>query len=205
MADFPRYTTLSQEEKARIVGTTGPGKKPILKTHSFPVPFPDGTEGTCSYERLGPAYHRFDYRYADGAAMPRQYHTRPLPTIDDVVQVGLEFSIRVFQEAMEVERRDYFARISPPTDGSRVPNPNKFRMEAGRAKEIGGKYALCLPFPSGKRYVRASDPVRTFEEAEELWRTRRDDRFVIACCNRMDRCWELLKYNPLKKEGHPVR
>ncbi len=178
----------------------------LLKTHACSVSFPDGTDGTATYERLGPAYHRFDFRYGDGSAMPRQHLTRPLGNRPaDIEAKARELAGVCFREAIEVERRDYFARATEPADGSRKKDPSKYRMPAGRAKEIGGKYALCLPFPSGRRYVRLSPALDCFEEAAALWRQRRDGRCVVACANRLDRCWELPKYNPLLTEGHPRR
>ncbi len=69
---FPRGLTL--EEKDRPVRS--PGK--LVKTLEGTCTFPDGTDGTWAYERLGPACHRYDYRYGDGAAIHTEETQRGL-------------------------------------------------------------------------------------------------------------------------------
>jgi hypothetical protein len=174
----------------------------LIKCHRFPVSFPDGTEGSCTYERLGPACHRFDYDYADGAALPRQYLTRPFTNVPtEIEKRGQELALDCFLEAIEVERRDYFKRITPPTSGARVPRPERFQMTAKRAKEHAGRYAVCTPV--GRKLVPVSTLYDSLPTANHAWKALGMRAWVVACCNRMDRCWEQVKYNPLHAEGHP--
>jgi hypothetical protein len=126
------------------------------------VSFPDGTDGTCRYERLGPACHRFEYRYGDGAAMPWQHLTRPLENNGYAIeQQAQALAAACFTQATEAERRDYFARASEPTSGSRKADPSRYQFSAKRARAVGGRYALCCrvgerlipvsPWPNGSR------------------------------------------------------
>ena len=175
----------------------------LLRQHRFTVHYPDGTEGTCAYERFGPAYHLFCYQYGDGSPLPRQYHTRPLGnTPGEIEAKGRELAVTAFCEAVERERRDRFARVTPPTDGSRKPDPALFRLSPADAKRHGGRYSLCLPMPSG-RLVRSSATFLTLAEANRAWEEVGDRRLVVACCNRLDRCWQAPRYNPLYAKGAP--
>jgi hypothetical protein len=176
----------------------------LLKQHRFAVTFPDGTEGACAYERFGPAYHLFCHAYGDGTPLPRQYHARPLGNRpEDVEAKGRELATAAFCEAVERERRDRFARVTPPTDGSRKPDPALFRLSPADAKRHGGRYALCLPMPASGRLVRSSRTFATLSEANFAWEEVGDRRLVVACCNRLDRCWQAPKYNPLYAKGAP--
>lgn len=205
------YLELTSPPTTQATATVGPDAHTtrlprirLIRDHRCSVAFPDGTEGTCLYERLGPAYHRFDYRYADGSHLPRQYWTHPLlndyETIEEATRARAEDA---FMEGIEVERKDYFARASEPTSGARKTDPTKFQMSAKRAKELGGKYALCTHV--GRRLVPVSVIVDTFAHAKRIWMDCQQPEFLICACNRLDRCWELLKLNPLKAVGHPTR
>jgi hypothetical protein len=175
----------------------------LLKAHRFGVSYPDGTEGTCAYERFGPAYHLFCHSYGDGSPLPRQYHTRQLGNRpEDVEAKGRELAAAAFSEAVERERKDRFARVTPPTDGSRKPDTSLFRLSPADAKRHGGRYALCLPMPSG-RLVRSSATFATLAEANHAWEEVGDRRLVVACCSRLDRRWLAPKYNPLYAKGAP--
>jgi hypothetical protein len=204
----PRGLTLTAEEREKVgytlssqPGTVRVGR--LIKTHRFKVSFPDGTEGECSYERLGPAYHRFDYCYFDGAALPRQYVTRPIiNTTEEIEKKGRELALDCFTEAIHVEQKDYFKRISPPTSGTRVPRKERFSMTAKKAKEFSGKYAICVHV--GKKLVPISSALYDSQAtANHAWKALGQTQWVVACLNRMDRCWETCKYNPLHAEGHP--
>ncbi len=78
---------------------------------------------------------------------------------------------------------------------------DKYRLKAGEAKKVGGKYALCVRV--GRHLVPISDPLDTFALAAAHWGSRKEASAVIGCCSRLDRRWELLKYNPLTAHGHP--
>jgi hypothetical protein len=193
---FPRGLTLPEKERAQVGAPRGSS---LLKSHECIVTFPDGTSGTCHYERLGPAYHRFDYRYGDGASLPRQWWTKPLlnttASLEEAAQARGEAA---FLEGIENERRDRFARVSEPTDGSRKKRPELYRMDAKTAKAQGGKYALCQPL--GDHLIAASRLFDKIGEANEAWGQAGNHALVVACCNRLDRCWEVPKYNPLHRE-----
>lgn len=175
----------------------------LLKEQNGSVPLLDGSEGTFQYERLGPACHRFDYRHGNGSLLSRQYVTKPLRnSVADIEAKARDLAPAAFMEAMEHERKNWFARVTEPTDGSRRKDTSRYCLDAAKAKEYGGKYALCLPLGNG-RLLRISPVTEKFEEIAGMWRTRTNSQFVAACCNRLDRRWETLRLNPLHAEGHP--
>lgn len=214
MPSFPRYTTYRPDElekalrerlpEGALLPTTPTKGGRLLKECSFTVSFPDGQIGTCAYERLGPVCHRFRYRCHDGDAMPRQYFLRPLQnTMDAIAAKGQELADSCYREAIERERREYFCRASEPSDGSRKKRPERYQMRSDRAKELAGRYALCRRL--GDSLLPVSESFAELEAVNAAWRERGDQSLVVACCCRLDRCWELLKYNPLVAEGHPRR
>jgi hypothetical protein len=193
---FPRGLTLSEAERVHV---TAPRGNSLVKQHECAVTFPDGSRGTCCYERLGPAYHRFDYRYGDGAPLPRQWWTKPLSnTIASIEAAAQARADAAFTAAIESERRDRFARVSEPTDGSRKKRPELYRMDAKTAKAQGGKYALCQPL--GNHLLATSRLFDKIGEANDAWKQAGNPALVVACCNRLDRRWEVPKYNPLHQE-----
>ena len=218
MREFARFVTLSPEERQRV-GYAEPGattvtapRSRLFKSHHFPVEYPDGSTGECRYTRLGLRSHQFRFVYQDGKELPRQYVSTFLNGGAPAVEAaGRERVERAFKEAIEHERVFYFARVSLPSDGSRHLDPARYRMTAGKAKSLGGKYALCVRI--GRHLVQHSRTFETLEEANDAWQTcgsSRNDRYV-ACCNRLDRRWELPRYNPLYANplyaavsGHPV-
>jgi hypothetical protein len=204
----------------------------IIRSHRFAVIYPDGQTGACSYERKAPAWHVFRYTYDDTyggdgkdgnatTALPHVHWSQPLAgaggepaaRLAAIETKGQELAERSFKEAIERERQNYFARASEPTDGSRKKDPAKYRMSAKRAKELGGKYALCYRSPQTGHLIPLAGPAyEKIEEANEAWcemrahRRVRDPEItptVVGCCNRLDRCWELPRYNPLYKEHDP--
>lgn len=173
----------------------------LLKTHECGVTYPDGGDGRCTYERLGPRWHLFCFRYADGTPFPRQYWAHELMNcVETIEQAAQAQADSAFAEAIEKERLSYFARATEPSDGSRKKDPKKYRLPAGKAKKQGGMYALCLNVGSG--LFPLSRTFKTLKEANAAWAETGDPKLFVACCNRLDRCWEIPRFNPLYKE-HP--
>ena len=218
-ASFPRYTTFQPGELEETLKALAPEREAslalaaasfparrgkLIKEHGFPVAYPDGQEGTCSYERMGPACHRFRYRDTDGYTLPHQYSLRPLPnTLEAIEAKGKELASVCFAEAIERERKEYFMRASEPSDGSRHKRPEMYQMRAERAKEQAGKYALCREV--GERLLPVSKLFERMEEANQAWIDSPEKELYVACCNRLDRCWEVPRYTPLLAMGHPIR
>ena len=218
MTRYLRYTTFAPGELERrlrelsphAASVSLPGSVPtmthsrsgaaVTKAHAFTVTFPDQTSGTCRYERRAPKWHRFDFAYGDGEPMPWRASIEALGGgLLFIERKGQELARMSFDEAVERERREYFCRATEPKDGSRKRRPDLFRLKAGVAKENAGKYALCGRIGD---YLRVVSPLyETLERANEAWRQQTDrQKMVVACCNRLDRCWEVLKFNPLYAE-----
>ncbi len=201
----------------------GQGRSKLLKSHSCPVRFPDGREGCCHYTRGGPTWHlfRFDYVEAeevgtDGTGdtatstllaipLPVQYETKRLE--NDVASIELacrEKAASAFRAAIERERREHFRRAAETA--SRKKQPHRFQMKANRAKELAGKYAVCqfIGSPAGKRLLPVGPAHDRLEDANREWQALQESRtstrpfLVVACCNRLDRCWEIPRFNPLR-------
>ena len=122
----------------------------FLKSHSFAVSLPDGTEGSCCYERLGPKFHRFIYTYEDGTVLPHQIVWEALPNDpQSLEQEGQSRTEACFRDAVEYERREYFCRASEPSDGSRKQRPEMFSDES-QGRQRAGRALRCL---SGLRRI----------------------------------------------------
>lgn len=213
MAKFPRYTTFQPGELEKRLREIAPqatllspggtnGNSRLLKTHTFAVTFPDGKEGTCRYERGGPAWHLFHFLYHDGAPLPRQTLTTRLANDTGSIEgKGKDLVDGCYREAIEREREWYFRRATEPSDGSRKKRPDRYCMKAGKAKELAGLYAVCRPTRDGLRVEGML--YRDLTKANQEWREKGDTRFVVACCNRLDRCWEVVKFNTLYREFDP--
>lgn len=171
MPDFPRYTTYRPGEleakirqiapdadaatlaQAMLPGIPGVTKVPgepsapskrgrLLKEHACPVPYPDGKEGQCSYERKGPAFHRFEFRFEGAALSERLWWTWPLENTREAIEAkAREMAPEAYGAVITRERKEYFMRASE--SAARLARPELFRMSAARAKEFSGKYALC--------------------------------------------------------------
>ena len=211
----PRYTTFADGELEtrlkemapnasfisipRSDGASRIGSGTLFKEHSFTVTLPDGTQSPCRYDRLASQYHRFSYAYHDGASLPRQnLFERLANDVKSIEDKGQELASACFRDSIEQERREYFARASEPSDGSRKKRPEKYRMNAKTAKKLGGYYALCYQtqkglLPFGMAYA-------TLERANAALNENPQPNAVVACCNRLDRCWETPKFNPQRKE-----
>jgi hypothetical protein len=207
---YPTHLTLTEDERAQLgIGpalngsptdsTVRNARSRLLKHHQGDITFPDTTKGTFSYERLAPAFHRFHFRYGDGEKMPRQYLTEPLT--NDPRSIGRkaqELAEKAYREAVKEERKEYFCRASESP--SRKRKRLGFQFRADRAKEIAGKYALCIRI--GQRLIPvSSDLFADIFQAHEAWKGQR--HLVIGCANRLDRRWEEPKYNPAHADGHP--
>ncbi len=216
-SSFPRYTTFKPGELEKRLHEMAPGQVPcpelsaelaaaafparpgrLLKEHCCTVTYPDGREGACRYERLGPACHRFGFTNSeDGAFVSREYWTRPLQnTRPAIEEKAKEMAAVAFTSAMERERKEYFCRASE--GAGRVKHPERYQMTAERAKQMAGKYALCQPV--GSALVPVSAAFASLEAANAAWKARGDTRLVVACCCRLDRCWERPRYNPLYRQ-----
>jgi hypothetical protein len=208
-ATYPTHLTLSDDERARIgispsasTSSESPAalghRSRLLKHFSGSVSFPDNSEGTFSYERLAPACHRFDYRYSEGERMPRQYLYEPLTNDPrSIERKAQELAEKAYRSAIEQERKDYFCRASE--SAGRKRKRIGFQFRADRAREIAGKYALCIKV--GKRLIPVSALFNDIYVAQEAWKEQR--HLVIGCANRLDRIWEEPKYNPAHADGHP--
>jgi hypothetical protein len=212
----PRYTTFAPgelEKHLRELAPDGsffcvtPSNVPsaartgrvLLKEHRFTVLLPDGSEASCRYERLGSQYHRFEYTYADGSMLPRQnMFARLANDAKTIEEKGRELAVVCFREAVKWEQKNYFARASEPSDGSRKKQPEKYRMKAKTAKELGSCYAVCLR--TSTSLFPVSSAFSTLEKANAAWKEMQMPNTVVACCNRLDRCWEVPKFNPLYAE-----
>ena len=180
----------------------GRDTSPLRKSHHFDATFPDGKSGTCRYERGGPRWHLFHYAYADGAHMPRQACTERLGNdACSIEQKGMELANACYREAIQVERDHYFRRATEPSDGSRKKRPERYRMKAAKAKELAGKYALCIR--SLNVLLVVGPHYDDIEAANAAWREKADTRHLVACCSRLDRCWEIPRYNTLYAEFDP--
>ena len=166
-----------------------------VKAHCTIVRYPDGREGECRYERGGAQWHMFHCGY-DNQPLPRQIWMQALRNdVASIESKAQEMAEAAYREAIVRERQDYFARASEPSDGSRKRNPALYRLSAGRAKEWAGKYALCQTIG---QTLSSSGPVfETLDGANAAWQKQSDTALVVGCCNRLDRCWQLPRFNPL--------
>ena len=209
MPDSPRYTTFQpgelqlrlQElcpEGALTPSVPMTGTQRIAK-HTFSVTFPDNQPGTCHYERRAPRWHFFRYQYTDNVWMPYMTLSESVPGDTTFIErKGQELAAGCFREAIRREQKEYFQRASEPADGSRKRRPEKYHMKADKAKEYAGKYAICAR--SGETLIIMSSLFETIDRANIEWREQSNPKLVVACCNRLDRCWEIPKYNPLYAE-----
>ena len=114
---YPVYTTYSAEERARIFGIqpdvpTSDRSRIRFRTLRCVVSYPDGSEGTASYERLGPRQHRYIYRDGNGATIAHLYVNGPIEnTVEAIESVAEDRSPTAFEDAMEDERRYYLSLI----------------------------------------------------------------------------------------------
>jgi hypothetical protein len=228
--EYPRYTTYRDEElRETLKGLDPEGRYPqpdilalkqgkkggggagvrtrLIKSHECSVSFPDGREGTCSYTRGGPAWHIFRFTYQDqfgSTSLPVRYCLERMENSQRSIEEKAREQAEVaFRDAIVRERRDYFCRATE--NRSRKARPEKFQMSARRAKHIAGKYALCLQV--GERLLAVSLLFDSLEAANTAWKEKKeevgDKQLLVACGNRLDRCWELPRFSPLYKDYDP--
>ena len=224
MASFPRYTTygvgeLEQRLRDMDRGSRFPESLPspagslpkgaptqersatgLLTRHSCQVTYPDGASGDCVYVRCGPTWHLFRYGHMgkDGktSTLPeRTDNARIANTVQAIEEMAKHKAADAFWSAVLRERKEYFQRASASEGMGRKAKPERSQMKAGRAKELSGKYALCRIV--GKSRIPVSEYFDDMKEAVSAWEGQTDKTLVIACCNRLDRCWEEPAFNPL--------
>lgn len=171
-----------------------------LKEYDCPVSFPDGTTGTCRYQRLAPAWHVFRYEHtgADGTTrfLPRRTLAQGMEnTVPAIEAAAQQHAAKAFAEAIEQERTLYFQRAMAPSKAK----PERPQMKAKRAKDLAGRYALCQPV--GEMLLPVTSPVASLEEANAAWIAEDNHQLVVACCCRWSRRWERPRYNPF--HAHP--
>jgi hypothetical protein len=164
------------------------------------VSYPDGSTGDCHYLRGGPAWHifRYGHRGRDGKSgtLPAVHVAERLAnTVHAIEEIARRRAEESFWSAVLRERKEYFQRASASEGQGRKARPERFQMKALRAKTLSGKYALCRKV--GKSRIPVSDYFDDLKEAVTAWEEQEDKTLVIACCNRLDRCWEEPAFNPL--------
>lgn len=218
MAQQARYTTfrageLEDEIRARggnpdacsgLLASPRNGSR-LRKAHSCAVRFPDGSEGRCRYERGGPAWHLFHFElgtFTEGEFkpdrephLPRQGWSKTLGNDLAAIEAkARELAQAAFADAIERERREFFMRASEGR--GRTKNPALYSMTARNAKRLAGRYALCRPI--GKTLIAHAPLFATLAEANAAWMERFNPALVVACGNRLDRCWQQPRFNPLR-------
>lgn len=212
---YPRFTTFRPGEREALLRrhvnmpdvsmpssefTTAPAIRPgtSRRNHVFPVTFPDNAVGACWYERLGPSWHVFHYTYRDGTALPHQYSSGSPAGDAEVESLGQSLATQCYRDACRKEQRDYFSRATLSPDGNREIRPERYRIPPARLKKLAGKYAVCLRLgKSLASLIPKSGVFETLDEANARWREENNTDLVVACCNRLDRCWEIPRFNPL--------
>jgi len=200
---FPVPSLTAVNGAASSVGSGAfPGRSRLVKSHSCPVAFPDGQEGTCTYTRGGPAWHqfRFTHQGTDGAArfLPVLHMTERVGNdLGSIEEAAKRLASLAYTAAIRRERTDYFQRASE--GGGRKRRPERCQMKTERARVLAGRYALCraLGTTAGGKLLPVSATFESLDAVNEAWREKGDRNLVVACCNRLDRCWELPRYNPL--------
>lgn len=150
-----------------------------------------------------PAWHLFRYVYCDGVWLPYVDYSFRLDGGESVLRAkAQELAAQSYRLAIAKERKDYFQRATEPSDGSRIRRPEKYQLSAETAKANAGYYAVCKQTEGGV-LILSSVLYQNIENANAEWRERNDISLRVLCCNRLDRCWELPRYNLLYKEHDP--
>ena len=182
------------------MGTRTSGSR-LLKSHTCSVVFPDSVAGSCAYTRYGPAWHQFQFQHGGDStgfapvALPRFYWNRTLGNTQEAVAAkATELTVEVYALAALREQKEYFARASE--NAARKKRPGCVQMSTARAKQLAGKYAVC--YQLGDRFLPVQHTYAHLKDANYDWEQRGNNTALfVACCNRLDRCWELPYFNPL--------
>lgn len=221
-----RYRHIGAREGADATVPSS-GRTRLIKSHECCVTYPDGTSGTCRYTRGGPTWHVFEFTheanqlkqlvYGRTISLPRRNVTeRMANTIAAIEAKAAEIAQAAYAKAIARERDERFKRATLPAGFNRYAPQSKNRnsgetapvplpqMSVKRAKELAGKYALCLKIGAddSQRFLPSLNLMfDTIEQANDAWRQHehRARRFV-ACACRFSRQWELPLYNPLHAE-----
>lgn len=192
----------------------------IIDTHRSPtqlidratirVCLPDRVPARCKYERHGPAYHTFEYEDKPRGYIARASYSSRIEGLYKIRDLAQNMTEDAYREAIRMERDSYFRRASED-DSYRKRRPEMAQTKVETAKALSGRYAICLL--DGEKVVAppGAPTYDTIEEANDVW-TRRDTIFepqciehlVVACFNRLDRCWEVPIFNPIYA-FHPMR
>ncbi len=221
-----RYRHIGAREGADATVPSS-GRTRLIKSHECCVTYPDGTSGTCRYTRGGPTWHVFEFTHDEANQLKQLVYGRPISlprrnvtermtnTLAAIEAKATEMAHVAYADAVCRERDERFKRATPPSGHNRyVPQSQSTKQSSGetataplpqmsvkRAKELAGKYALCLRLGDGERsrFLPSLNSVyNSIDEANDAWRQHehRARRFV-ACACRYSRQWELPLYNPL--------
>lgn len=189
------------------------GRSGLLKSHECAVLFPDGSTGTCRYTRGGPAWHifRFSHPGRDAGSirpmtrqeLPAQHFTSRMENSPTAIALkAQEMASGAYDTAIRRERQEHFCRVMPPV-GSK-PDPFKAQFSVKRAKEIAGRYTICVKL--GENLLpTVGFLLDTLDEANAIWRENGGgEDVVLACACRWSRRWEMPRFNPLygNKQSH---
>lgn len=223
---YPRYTTYGSDEEltAAIItidplrqtgataqalrsGNTG-GSGRLVKSYQCSVLLPDGTTGSCCYTRGGPAWHVFrvehpgrskeSIRLMGRCALPAQHVTERMENTPTAIALkAQELADTAYNAAILTEQQNHFRRVMPPYGQKPASALPQFSVK--RAKEIAGRYALCIRLGSNFLPV-TGEMFDSMEKANVAWQEHSYHDLIVACACRWSRRWELPMFNPCYKE-----
>jgi hypothetical protein len=136
-----------------------------------------------------------------GTSLPVQHLTERIGNDRGSIEAAAKrLAAAAFEAAIQRERKEYFQRASE--GGGRKRRPERCQMKADRAKQLAGRYAVCQRV-GNRRLLPVAGTHERLEDANAEWRERQNRSLLVACCNRLDRCWELPRFNPLYAEFDP--
>jgi len=227
MSRFPIGTTFAPGEYDKLIAglrpSTGavqpvadkparPGRKQIIKTYTIQVRLPDGVAAECTYQREGPAFHKFTFSVARARPkqighLGREFYSNKIeagyPALEAIAQ---ELAASSYNHALYAEQRDWFLRASENPNSSVRPlrlDKDAVKCTVAEAKARAGQYALVARLESQIGEVGQTEvmgPWPTLDEANAAWRRELymapDTNLVVACFCRVRRRYELLMFNP---------
>lgn len=221
--NLPDVATLRQQAKGQAArnqdGSSAPMR--LIKEHRCMVSYPDGAKGTCLYRRDGPRWHLFQYRHLShseeaqpqeelsptqrllpGVALPPQRFDQRLGNgLVDIEEKARELATSAFGAAIRQEWLDRFRRATPPF--GQKPDSASFQLSVKRAREIGGKYALCHRL--GSKLLPASPLFDCLDEVNAAYEAANNPQLAVACACRWTRRWEIPRFNPLYGEHSDLK